>query len=137
MTHQEMDMPEASLLQPDQQTQPKRLTAKLVIIGIVVFILTVNLGLAILEGQGIIAQSTIDAVMLFLLAGIGIVSATIGGWQRKKGQVEMALTFYRAAVWCLFIAVVMALNYHRDKEIEDFVRRVKEERQQIEQWQKW
>jgi Ca2+/Na+ antiporter len=136
MTHQEMDMPEASLLQPDQQTQPKRLTAKLVIIGTVVFILTVNLGLAILEGQGIIAQSTIDAVMLFLLAGIGIVSATIGGWQRKQGQVEMALTFYRAAVLCLFIAVVMALNYHRDKETEDFVRRVKVERQQIEQWQK-
>jgi hypothetical protein len=96
-----------------------------VIICLIMLFLFAGIALAILEGFDLIHDSTGDIIMASVLMLVGIGSAWIGRRHRRKGNYELALTYYRVSIWCMFFAFVAMADYHRDWMKEQFIMEIK------------
>ena len=91
--------------------------------GMILLVFSIFLVLTVLEESAIIQRSLVVAISMWLLAGIGVIAGVIGAKYRKEGRLDVALTAYRVAVWCLFFAFWGAAQYHSIKRQEDFIKK--------------
>jgi hypothetical protein len=92
---------------------------------------------AILQHALNLTETAAVAIGMLYFATVGVGAAMVAANYRKKGNVDTALTAYRIAVWCWFLAFMVALSFHGAIERDEMKKRHDEERRRIEQhWHK-
>jgi hypothetical protein len=99
--------------------------------SIVVLVVVVGLVLTCLQHLGIVSESQVVAANFFLFLGLGSVAGVVAARHRKRGNYPAALTGYRIAVWCLFLACMQAMSYPGVKEKEEFFKRYNEKKERM------
>ena len=110
---------------PNAPVRWKSLSGRGIVLWIIAVVLLVAVVFFSLQSAGLIRMSVVDTIMGSLFAGIGVLAGVIAAGQRKQGNVQPAFLGYRIAVWCLFLALVQALNYQNDRERERIADEIK------------
>jgi hypothetical protein len=124
---------------PDPTTseeQPRQGWTALDWVVTAIFVLVVGTALVmeLLQHWGLASKSQEDAAIIWLVAGIGLTAGFVAALQRKRGDLQAAVTGYRIALWCWFFAFVLSGQYlsHKQRD-EAFERHLQEQRRMIEQ----
>jgi hypothetical protein len=105
---------------------PPRWSPGQVGLAVAVGALAVVVGVTLLGQAGVMSNSTAAALSAGFLGVCGLGAGLIGAAERGKGRWPRAVTAYRVAMWCYFLAAVHVAKYHVAAEREAVEERVRD-----------
>jgi DMSO/TMAO reductase YedYZ heme-binding membrane subunit len=111
--------------QPAVESPPPRWSPGQVALAVAVGALAVVVGVTLLGQAGVVSESTAAALSAAFLGVCGLAAGLIGADQRRKEHLPRAVTAYRVAMWCFFLAALHVAKYHVAAEREAVEERVR------------
>jgi hypothetical protein len=113
---------------------PPRWSPNQLALVVAVGALAVVVGVTLLGQAGVVSESVAAGLAAAFLGVCGLAAGLIGSAERRKERWPKAVTAYRVATWCFFLAALHVLKYHVAAEreaVEQAVRNAAERYRQL------
>ncbi|HEX5272681.1 MAG TPA: hypothetical protein VFW33_19425 [Gemmataceae bacterium] len=104
---------------------PPRWSPGQVALAVAVGALVVVVGVTLLGQAGMLSDSAAAGLSAVFLGVCGLAAGLVGADQRRKERWPKAVTAYRVATWCFFLAALHVVKYHVAAEREAVEERVR------------